>query len=117
MVVFISEVLLARGATDVGPPRALDEAVAEAYEPRLRCCCCCCCCFDDDLPLLTSLDDDDEDEASTESDSLPLEEEPLSPPPLDDDDDRGMLVVAPASLRILLMLPVFILDRLDRWND
>ncbi len=34
MAVFIVEAGLAGGADEVGPPRALEDAVAEAYEPR-----------------------------------------------------------------------------------
>lgn len=112
VVVVEDEVLfLALGADDVGPPRALEEAVADAYEPAarrllLR------CCFDD-LPLtLFSLEEEevevDDEVASADSESLPLEEPLLLLSPLFD-DDRGM--VTAASLRILLiLLPVFILE-------
>ena len=105
---------LALGADDVGPPRALEEAVADAYEPaaRLR---LLICCFDDlPLTLLFSLEEEevevDEEVASADSESLPLEEPLLLLSPLfDDDDDRGM--VTAASLRILLiLLLVFILE-------
>src|SRR6056300_933297 len=93
---------LALGADDVGPPRALEEAVADAYEPAARRLLRCCL---DDLPLtLFSLEE--EVEASVDSESLPLDddEEEEPPPllllsPLFDDDDRGM--VTAASLRIL----------------
>ena len=100
---------LAFGADDVGPPRALDEAVADAYDPAARLLLRCCL---DNLPLtLFSLEE--EEVASADSESLPLdeeeEEEPLLLSPLFDDDDRGM--VTAASLRILLiLLLVFILE-------
>jgi hypothetical protein len=101
---------LALGADDVGPPRALEEAVADAYEPAARRLLRCCL---DDLPLtLFSLEE--EVEVWADSESLPLDDEEEEPPPLllsplFDDDDRGMATAA--SLRILLiLLPVFILS-------
>ena len=116
VVVFMADedevevLFLAFGADDVGPPRALEEAVADAYEPAARR--LLRCCFDD-LPLsLFSLEE--EVEVWADSESLPLdddeEEEPLLLlSPLFDDDDRGMATAA--SLRILLiLLPVFILS-------
>ena len=120
MTVVVVSPFLALGADDVGPPRALEEAVADAYEPAARLL-LLRCCFDD-LPLtLLSLEEEevevDDKVASADSESLPLdeeeEEEPLLllSPLFDDDDDRGM--VTAASLRILLiLLPVFILEYL-----
>lgn len=115
MVVFIAEdeeiLFFAFGADDVGPPRALDEAVADAYDPAARLLLRCCL---DNLPLTLFSLEEEEDVASADSESLPLdeeeEEEPLLLSPLfDDDDDRGM--VTAASLRILLiLLLVFILE-------
>ena len=88
--------LFARGAAELGPPRAMEEAVAEAYEPRLR------CCFDDDdlpLPRLPfALPAEDEGAAARSSDSLPLEKE-----------KEALPEPAESPLRILFMLPVFIL--------
>ena len=82
---------LAFGADDVGPPRALEEAVADAYEPAARLL-LLRCCFDD-LPLtfLFSLEEEevevDDEVASADSESLPLEEPLLMLSPLFDDDD------------------------------
>jgi hypothetical protein len=117
VVVFMAEdevevLFFALGADDVGPPRALEDAVADAYEPAARR--LLRCCFDDLALTLFSLEE--EVEAWADSESLPLdddeEEEPLLLlllSPLFDDDDRGM--VTAASLRILLiLLPVFILS-------
>ncbi len=122
VVVFMADevddevLFLAVGADDVGPPRALEEAVADAYEPAARR--LLRCCFDD-LPLtLFSLEEEevevDDEVASADSESLPLDDDEEEGPllmlsPLFDDDDRGM--VTAASLRILLiLLPVFILE-------
>ena len=115
IVAFMDEAGLAFGAEEVGPPRALEEAVAEAYEPRCRCCL---------LDGFLSDDDDDDDSLLLLLLLLPRLPPAESSPPLSllsneellpedddaDDDDRAIMAAeAPLLLRILLMLPVFIL--------
>lgn len=110
-VAFMDEAGLALGAEEVGPPRALEEAVAEAYEPRCRCC------------FLDGLEEDDDDSLllllllllprlppaeSSPPLSLLSNEEELLPEDDANDDDRAAEEAAPLLLRILLMLPVFI---------
>ena len=109
-VAFMDEAGLALGAEEVGPPRALEEAVAEAYEPRCRCCLLDGFLKDDDslLLLLLLLPRLPPAESSPPLSLLSNEELPED----DDanDDDRAMVAAeAPLLLRILLMLPVFIL--------
>lgn len=109
-VAFMDEAGLALGAEEVGPPRALEEAVAEAYEPRCRCCLLDGFLSDDDsllLLLLLLLPRLPPAESSPPL-SLLSNEELLPEDDAADNDDRAAEEAAPLLLRILLMLPVFI---------
>ena len=106
----MDEAGLAAGASEVGPPRALEEAVAEAYEPRWRCCLCFWERFNDGNAALLLLVVSRLLEAEeSEQESWPPNEEEEELP---EDDDRAAMVGALPPLSILLMLPVFILIEL-----
>ena len=80
---------LAAGASEVGPPRALEEAVAEAYEPRWRCCLCFWERFNDGNAALLLVSRLSVAEESEQESWPPNEEEEELP----EDDDRVFILI------------------------